>query len=515
MKDKRRYCEKCPRCGKALAPGRFDRCVDGHEWWAPFKGPQEKFLRSTVRELLYGGAAGGGKSAAEVMVPLRYIEHPRFRALILRRETTDLTPLLEMSTRWYPEVGGRSKMMGAGFLWTFPSGAKVRYSHCKSESDAHGYDGDEFQLICFDELVQFTKTQYLNIASRLRGSVAGLPRLLRCTTNPPDAGQGLWVFDWWAAWLDPDFTAPGLTPRKGKPPLDPGQTAWICKGKGEGSPDVYILDPAVAREWNRSPARQEVEDGANFAISRSFIPALASDNLAISQNDPEYLRTLAEMDPVRRAQLAKGDWLIKPSPGWYFKRAWFEVVEESPKDGVRIRFWDRAATAEYDGAEPDWTVGVRLCIARNMVVYVEDVIRFRGPPGEVQDTIKQTCVLDGPETLCLMSLDPGQAGKVEAWHLSQHLMGHNFDFLRESGDKRVRATPLSAYAKAGNVKIVKAPWNKAYLAELELFPVGQFDDQVDASSGAFALLADGGEAGGGGGGAPPFPRQGFDNVSLG
>ena len=506
----------CPICKAALAAGKRDQCVGGHRWWAPNRGPQERFLKSRVRELLYGGAAGGGKSAAAIMIPLRWVHLSLFTGLVLRRETTDLGPLLKLAERWYPLRGGVSKHLGAGCLWTFPSGATVRFGHCKNESDAHGFDGDEFQLIIFDELVQFTQTQFQNVCARLRGSYEGGPRQIRCMTNPPDVGQGDWVFQWWGAWMDPDFRAIGLPKRPGKPPLEPHELAWICK-TSDGKQEVYILSESVANDWNANPERSTGGDNGfgdqNYAISRGFIPALAQDNPFLMENDPMYIRQLGNLGEVRRKQLADGNWLVRAAPGDYFKRPWFPVVPMAPRKCVRIRFWDRAATAEYDGSEPDWTVGVKLAMDPDGIVYVEDVIRMRGNPGEVQDVIKQTAQIDGLEVKCLLSMDPGQSGKVEAWHLSVHLRGCNFDFVREVGDKRVRASPFSAYARSKNVRMCEGDWNRVYLDEMEAFPTGKFDDQVDASSGAFFLMADGG--GGGESGFVPVVVTRPDGGSLG
>ena len=60
---------------------------------------------------------------------------------------------------------------------------------------------------------------------------------------------------------------------------------------------------------------------------------------------------------------------------------------------------------------------------------------------------------------------------------------------RATGDKQVRADPLAAQVEAGNVRIVRSPWNRAYTEELAAFPMGKHDDRVDASAGAFNKLA--------------------------
>jgi predicted phage terminase large subunit-like protein len=84
--------------------------------------------------------------------------------------------------------------------------------------------------------------------------------------------------------------------------------------------------------------------------------------------------------------------------------------------------------------------------------------------------------------------DPGQAGKFEAAYYVKSLAGFNVRTFRVRHDKVTRAQPVSAQAEAGNVRLVRARWNEALLQELEAFPEGGHDDQVDALSGAFAAL---------------------------
>jgi predicted phage terminase large subunit-like protein len=57
-----------------------------------------------------------------------------------------------------------------------------------------------------------------------------------------------------------------------------------------------------------------------------------------------------------------------------------------------------------------------------------------------------------------------------------------------SGDKEDRAGPLSSKAEAGNVKLLRGPWNEAFLSEATAFPKGRHDDQVDAASTAYNKL---------------------------
>lgn len=189
-----------------------------------------------------------------------------------------------------------------------------------------------------------------------------------------------------------------------------------------------------------------------------------------------------------------GQYQQRPAPrdGGMFKRHWFGITPAVPANSSRVRKWDLAATAETGGRDPDWTVGLLMARDISGFVYVEDVIRFRGSSADVERAIVNTAALDADRYGIVrigLNQDPGQAGKAQIGYLTRALMGFNVESERETGTKEVRAAPLAAQAEAGNVKIVTAPWNEAFLSELENFPTGSHDDQVDAASGAFAMLA--------------------------
>jgi predicted phage terminase large subunit-like protein len=175
----------------------------------------------------------------------------------------------------------------------------------------------------------------------------------------------------------------------------------------------------------------------------------------------------------------------RPSPreGGMLKRHWFEIVGASPATGDRVRWWDLAAT--IDG---DYTVGVRMCRAGG-VYYVEDVRRVQATPHAVKQLVSQTAAVDGQACKVWMEQEPGSAGVNVIDSYTRVLAGYAFHGERATGAKEVRAEAFAAQAEAGNVKLVKADWNAAYLDELAAFPNGANDDQVDATTGAFNKLA--------------------------
>ncbi len=167
------------------------------------------------------------------------------------------------------------------------------------------------------------------------------------------------------------------------------------------------------------------------------------------------------------------------------------VLEEAPACRQEVRAWDLAATALGGGTrDPDWTVGVKLGRMEDGRLVVLDVQRLRTGPNEVGQAIVQTARLDGRDVVVGLPQDPGQAGKQQVVWLSGLLAGFRVAAGPESGSKLTRATPVAGAVAAGQVALLRAGWNRAFLDELREFPGGRKDDQVDALARGFALLAD-------------------------
>ena len=145
------------------------------------KGPQEMFLMTTADVALFGGAAGGGKSAALMFQPLAHIDNPNFGAIIFRRTNPQIFnegALWDQSTKLYPSLGARPRVARAE--WVFPSGAKVRFAHMEYEKSKKEWDGSQIALICFDELTSFTSTMFWYMLSRNR-STCGIRPYMRAS----------------------------------------------------------------------------------------------------------------------------------------------------------------------------------------------------------------------------------------------------------------------------------------------------------------------------------------------
>jgi predicted phage terminase large subunit-like protein len=159
-----------------------------------------------------------------------------------------------------------------------------------------------------------------------------------------------------------------------------------------------------------------------------------------------------------------------------------------------VRFWDLAATCDPGS---DFSVGCKLCRHENRY-YVEDVVRGRWSPHDRDAVILQTAHLDGRAVEIVIEQEPGAAGVSQIANLVQMLAGFKVSGRRSTGDKLTRAGPLASQAEAGNVLLLSGPWNSSFLDELQSFPsTGVHDDQVDAASGAFLVLAEHGPSIGG------------------
>lgn len=205
-----------------------------------------------------------------------------------------------------------------------------------------------------------------------------------------------------------------------------------------------------------------------------------------------FPREVVERDKIPMGSYAvAGQFQQRPTPrsGGMFQRGDFEIVNALPaKVRRRVRAWDFAASKPKPGKQPDWTVGLRMAMADG-VFYIDDVARGRWSPSEVERNLKNTATQDGFEVFIRMPQDPGAAGKADAETKVKLLAGYSAIVKPITGDKATRARPASAQSEAGNVKLLRGPWNEAFLDEVCAFPNAMFDDQVDAFADALNELA--------------------------
>ena len=255
----------------------------------PNEGPQKDFLAAPEKDVLYGGAAGGGKSFAMLIDPLRYCHNPVHRALILRRSMPELRELIDKSRELYPKAFKGAKFREVEKLWNFPSGAKIEFGFLERDSDVYRYQGQAYSWIGFDEITHLpTEFGWNYLASRLRTTDPNLQTYLRCTANPGGVG---------AQWVKKRYVLPSES-----------NNAFIGK------------------------------DG----LTRKFIPARLQDNPYLAE-DGEYERMLNSLPAVQRKQLLEGNWDIAEGAAF----AEFETETHVIAPFEIPSWWERVKGVDY------------------------------------------------------------------------------------------------------------------------------------------------------------------------
>lgn len=187
--------------------------------------------------------------------------------------------------------------------------------------------------------------------------------------------------------------------------------------------------------------------------------------------------------------------------GEMFKVTDWGYVEGIPFDTVEwVRRWDLAATEKHQGNDPDYTAGVLMGRHPSGRIIIADARRDRVNELTVQKMLQATAredqakyayggSLTSGRVRIIIPQDPGSAGKaLVGYYLREVLQGFDVSYEKETGSKMQRAQIFAAQVAAGNVFLLRAPWNEAFVDELRAFPNGAHDDWLDAAAGAFNAL---------------------------
>lgn len=430
--------------------------------YSPQPGPQYEFLSNEADIIFYGGSAGSGKSYALLLDTGGNSDIPGFTAAIFRKNSTQIRSpggLWANSQEMFRDFRGTARE--AILEWSFPAGSVIKFAHLDLDKDVYAWQGSQICCICFDELTHFSRFQFFYMLSRNR-STCGIPPYIRATTNP-DADS--WVREFIDWWIDKDgFAIPDRS----------GVIRWF----------IVLSDTVI---WGDSKEALLEKHAGCFPKSFTFISASIYDNKKLLEADPGYIANLHALSRVERERLLHGNWNIKPSAGNYFRRHYFQVVDAAPRKTKKVRYWDRAATLKTETNDPDFTVGLLLEKDADNILYITNMIRLRESPLGVLNAIRNTAEQDGKLVRIGIEQDPGQAGVSEADFLIRKLQGFSVAPYKATKDKITRAMPVSSQCEAGNIKVLRAPWNEEFFNELENFPEGAHDDIVDALSGAFLM----------------------------
>ena len=440
----------------------------------PQAGPQEAFLSSPADIVIYGGAAGGGKTWALLIEPLRHYQNKEFGAVIFRRTFPEITnegALWDESERIYPYFGARP--VKGDLYWQFTTGSKVTFAHLQFEKNLNDYQGAQIALIGFDQLEHFTEKMFFYMLSRNR-SLSGVRPYIRATCNPEPG----WLADFLAWWIDEDGFA-NL------------ERAGVIR---------YFVRYNEQIEWSDSAEQLRQAYPSLEPKSVTFIPASVFDNKILMERDPGYLANLQALPLVDRERLLGdpvrgGNWKIKPSAGKVFNRSWFKIVDAVPAGGIVARRFDFAGTEkELAKDDPDYTASCEM-LSVNGSYYILDITNDQIGPAEVERTFENLARQDAARFkaearryVLRWEQEPGSAGKRESWRLVRKMAGIESRGVPSTGDKLTRAKPLAAQAEVGNVYLQRGAWNEMFLQHMHAQPEWTHDDIMDATSGAFEDL---------------------------
>lgn len=313
------------------------------------------------------------------------------------------------------------------------------------------------------------------IATSVGGSVTGMHGHVLITDDPlnPKEAAGKAVLDSTNHWLD--------------------NTLLTRKVDKKVTPHILIMQ----RLHQDDPTGHILEKHSD-RLKHICLPA--EDSYEIKPADLREYYVDGLMDPIRlsrdvlkEAHTDLGDFGYAgqfgqhpvPRSGGMFKVDNLLIVDAQPcKSVATVRYWDKAGTPG-GGA---YTVGVRMHRLTNGRFLVDDVVRGQWDSGEREAIIERTAARDGIDVQVGVEQEPGSGGKESAEATVRRLAGYHVRVDRPSGDKATRADPMSVQVNAGNFYLLRAPWNAEYRQELLYFPASKYKDQVDASSGAFAVL---------------------------
>ena len=427
---------------------------------------QEVFLSSSADVVIYGGAAGGGKTWGLLLEPLRHINNNDFGAVIFRRTIPEIThegALWDESKKIYPLLDGKPNDNDKQFK--FPSGSKVTFSHMQREDDKLSWKSAQIPLIEFDQLETFTASQFFYMFSRNR-SMCGVKPYIRATANPEPG----WLADFLSWWIGDDgFAIPERS----------GVIRWLVRENDQNY-------------WSDDKESLQLEHPKSTPKSVTFILSTVYDNQILLDNDPGYLANLQALDNIERQRLLGdgkrgGNWKIKPSAGKVFNKAWFEIVDAVPVGGKEARFWDLAATEKKTA---DYTASCKGRLV-NGIVYIIDATNDQIDPAKTDTQMKNFATQDGKQVIIRFEQEGGASGKRDSRHIVTMLAGYDVRGIPPQGDKITRAKPLAAQALAGNVKLLRGAWNDRWLNHMHGQPDLDHDDEMDAASGMYNELVGG------------------------
>jgi hypothetical protein len=318
-------------------PKQVQQAAKKNVIFAPNEGPQTEFLAAAETDVLYGGAAGGGKSYAMLVDPLRYAHRAAHRALIIRRSMPELRELIDKSRELYPKAFPGCKYREVEKLWNFPSGAKIEFGFLERDADVYRYQGQAYSWIGFDEITHLpTEFSWNYLASRLRTTDSEIVPYMRCTANPGGVG---------AHWVKNRYILPS-------------------------EPDTSFVG----------------KDG----LTRKFIPARLEDNPFLAM-DGRYEKMLKALPPTQRKQLLEGNWDVNEGAAFTEFSLENHVI---PPFQIPI-YWDRVKGIDYGYASESACIWAAIDPSDGTLIVYRELYR-KGLTGQDLGTIITEMEVEDP-----------------------------------------------------------------------------------------------------------------------
>lgn len=276
--------------------------------WLPNPGPQLTAYHNDADELFYGGEPGGGKS--DLLVGLALTAHEK--SLVLRRTNKEANKLVD---RFAEVIGTRDGWNGQDNIWRLPDRV-IDIGGCQHEDDKQKYKGSPHDLIAFDEVSDFSESQYLFITIWNRSVNPKQRCRIVAAGNPPTRPEGLWVLKRWAAWLDLKHPNPAL----------PGELRW------------YLVNEEGDEIEVEGPGPYQIGKHMIRAKSRTFIRSGLDDNPDLAQTD--YRSRLASLTGTLRSAYHDADFTagVQDSPNQLIPTVWVLEAQKrwskKPPDGI-------------------------------------------------------------------------------------------------------------------------------------------------------------------------------------
>ena len=296
--------------------------------WNPNPGPQQLALESEADILLYGGAAGGGKTDLIIGAALMYHQ----RSLVVRRQSTELDGI---ESRCEQILGDLGRYNGTKKVWRLGGGKEIKLGGMREADGWRNYAGQARDLMAFDEAGEFLREQVFSLIAWLRSADPDQRCRVILATNPPRGGDGEWLIEEFAPWVDPLF----------ENPAEPGEIRW-----------AITLPDGV--EWVEGPGEYERGTETYTAMSRTFIPAKLDDNPFLAKTS--YRATLQNLPEPLRSQLLYGDFTAgREDHEWQLiPTVWIKLAQErwSKMDAEAKQRKMLALSADIAGGGNDATV---------------------------------------------------------------------------------------------------------------------------------------------------------------